>query len=64
MTLERLMGQPYLRIVLLHLTIIFGAVPTILLGSPMGMLIVLILLKIVIDVALHTKSRKQRPAPE
>lgn len=51
-----LMGQPYGRIVLLHVAIIAGGLPVMLLGSPVPLLIILIGLKIVVDIALHNRS--------
>ena len=45
--------QPYMRVVVLHVTIIFGAAVTTFLGSPMGALIVLILIKSAVDSLAH-----------
>jgi len=58
LTEGRLMMQPYGRIVLLHVTIIAGAAPVMLLGSPVPLLCILIGLKIVIDILLHASSHK------
>ena len=59
LTMSTLMKRPYSRIVLLHVAIIAGAVPTMVLGSPIGLLYVLVALKIGIDIHLHNKSYKQ-----
>ncbi len=48
-----LMFQPYGRIVVLHVAIIFGGFVVMSLGSPLGLLIILIVGKIVIDLKLH-----------
>ncbi len=54
-----LMMAPYKRIVILHLTIIFGAGLTMFLGSPFWLLATLIVLKIVMDVRAHLQERKR-----
>jgi len=57
--LGKLMGQPYGRIVVLHIAILFGAFLTMALGSPVGILLILVLLKTVIDVKLHLRERRK-----
>ena len=52
----RLMAAPYARVVVLHLTIIIGAFVSVFLGSPVGALIVLVLLKTGLDLALHRRE--------
>jgi Family of unknown function (DUF6498) len=61
-TLTTLMGQPYGRVVVLHLTVLFGGWVVMLLGSPIGALIVLIALKTAADLRGHAAER-QRFAP-
>ena len=56
MTVKELMFLPYRRVSLLHLAIIFGGALTVMIGSPVGMLYVLILLKICFDVYFHVKE--------
>lgn len=56
---EQLMGAPYGRIVILHLAIIFGAFVSLALGSGMGILLLLIVGKIILDVKLHLKERER-----
>jgi hypothetical protein len=58
LTLDKLMGQPYTRIVLLHVAIIAAGMPVMLLGSPMPLLLILVVLKIGLDIFLHIKSHK------
>lgn len=51
-----LMLRPYGRVMLLHVVIIAGAVPLMLFGSPLPLLVLLIVFKIIVDIRLHTKS--------
>jgi hypothetical protein len=59
MTLPMLMIQPYGRIVVLHLAIILGAFATIALGSPVLVLLILIVGKSILDLKLHLRERKK-----
>ena len=54
---DQLMAQPYGRIVVMHVAIIFGGFITMLLDSPVGLLIILVVLKTFIDVGLHRRQR-------
>ena len=54
----KLMSRPYKRIVLMHVAIIAGGVPIMMLGSPVPLLFILIVLKIVMDIWLHNKAHK------
>jgi hypothetical protein len=62
--LKKLMGQPYSRIVVLHIAIIFGGFLTMTLGSPVGVLLILVLLKTIIDVKLHFRERRKNQTVE
>jgi len=57
-TVERQMGRPYGRIVLLHVAILFAAMPTVLLGSPMPLVVLLVVGKIFVDLWLHGRSHR------
>jgi len=57
----KLMSRPYKRIVLMHVAIIAGGVPIMMLGSPVPLLCILIILKIGMDIWLHNKSHKEDP---
>lgn len=57
-TIKRLMSQPYSRIIILHLTIIFGGMASDAFGSPVFVLVILIFLKTIVDVKLHLHERK------
>ena len=52
-SLPVLMFQPYARVVVLHLAILFGAFATLALGSPIWVLVILIVGKTVLDLAMH-----------
>lgn len=54
-----LMGQPYIRIAVLHIAIIAGAFPTMYFGSPFYLMVVLIFMKIVIDIILHNREHEK-----
>ncbi|MBA3483681.1 MAG: hypothetical protein H0W34_06180 [Pyrinomonadaceae bacterium] len=54
---DRLMFQPYARVAVLHVAIIFGGFVVAMLGSPLPLLIALILGKTVLDLVYHFKER-------
>jgi hypothetical protein len=63
--LRQLMA-PYGRVVILHLTIIFGAFVVAALGAPIGALLILVGLKTAFDLGLHLRERDgsfARPRP-
>lgn len=59
-TLPTLMAQPYGRIVVLHLAILFGAFATMALGSPIWLLVILIVGKTALDLALHLREHRAK----
>jgi hypothetical protein len=58
-TLKTLMAQPYTRVVVLHITIIFGGFLIVSLGQPVAALALLVVLKTVIDGAAHLRERRR-----
>jgi len=63
-SLPKLMGRPYARVVVMHVAIIAGGFVSLALGSPVGLLLILVLLKTIIDVRLHFREhRKMAAAP-
>jgi hypothetical protein len=60
--LDTLMGGPYARVVILHVAIILGAFLVLALGSPVGILALLVLFKIALDLTLHLKEREHSGA--
>lgn len=58
----RQMGSVYGRVVVLHMTIIFGAFAVAFLGSPIAALLVLVVLKTAFDLGLHLRERRTADA--
>ncbi len=58
-TVPQLMFQPYGRIVILHIAIIFGAMLIQFLGSPVWMLVILVIGKTILDIGLHVAERER-----
>lgn len=56
-TVPQLMFQPYGRIVILHIAILFGAILIQFFGSPIWMLVILVVGKTILDVGLHQTER-------
>lgn len=52
------MARPYGRVVILHLTILLGAVLVAALGQPMALLVLLVVLKAALDLILHLRSHR------
>ena len=58
-TVPQLMFQPYGRIVILHVAVLFGAFLIVALGSPIWMLVILIIGKTMLDIGLHLLERQK-----
>lgn len=56
----QIMGDPYRRIVVLHVAIIAGGILVMKTGSSLPMLMVLVALKIGIDIVLHRRAHARR----
>ena len=54
----RQMFAPYGRLFILHVTIIFGAFVSLMIGSPIGAIVVLVLVKTGADLALHVREHE------
>jgi hypothetical protein len=63
MPLNKVMGQPYKRIVVLHLVVLLSGGLLMLLPYPMASLVLLAVIKTAIDVYLDRKQMKQQEAP-
>jgi hypothetical protein len=55
-SLAKLMEQPYARVVLLHMTILFGGFLVMAMNSPVAGLLLLTVLKIILDVRSHLRE--------
>jgi hypothetical protein len=55
------MFAPYGRLVILHVTIIFGAILIGMTGAPAAAIVVLVLLKIALDLGLHLAEHRKAP---
>jgi hypothetical protein len=62
--LAELMAQPYGRVIILHITIIFGGFLVMALGSPVVGLVLLIALKTFVDIKAHVKQHKTVVVPK
>lgn len=55
-TISRQMFAPYGRLVILHVTILIGAMVSLFLGTPVGAIVVLVILKTALDLTLHLRE--------
>jgi hypothetical protein len=62
-TAQGLMLQPYARIIVLHLAILFGGSASLALGEPAAALVLLVLLKIGFDLRAHLAEHRGSPLP-
>jgi hypothetical protein len=56
------MAEPYKRIIVMHVTIIFGGWLILLLKSPVPALILLIALKTAVDLRAHRHEHREKPS--
>ena len=57
-SINSLMGKPYVRVVVLHITVLVGGFLSMALGEPAALLFVLVILKIGLDVNFHLRERR------
>jgi len=62
-SLKDVTQEPYGRMVLLHMTIIFGGMLITALGSPVAGLLLLILLKMAMDIRAHLRQHQKHTRP-
>ena len=60
LTLGKVMFLPYRRIVILHVTIVFGGMAVLSAGSPVWLILVLVLAKTGGDLILHIREHQER----
>lgn len=58
----KLMGNPYARILVMHFAILGGGFFVMVLGSPAGLLLILVVLKTFLDVNLHLRGHRKAQA--
>jgi hypothetical protein len=63
-TTAQQMFAPYGRLVILHVTIIFGAILIAMTGAPAAAIVVLVLLKIALDLGLHLAEHRDAEGRE
>ena len=61
-TAAQQMFAPYGRLVVLHVTVIFGAILISVTGAPAAAIVVLVLFKIALDLGLHLAAHRGAPA--
>jgi len=59
-SMKILMHQPYQRIIVMHIAILAGGFLIMVLNSPLSLLIILVLMKILVDLYLHKKSHREK----
>jgi hypothetical protein len=59
-----LMSAPYSRVVVLHLTVLFGGFGVMALGEPWYALAILVLVKLGIDIAAHRREHRRLQAQQ
>jgi hypothetical protein len=57
---DRLMGEPYARVVVMHIAVMAGGFLTMLIGSPAALLLALVVLKTIMDVKLHQRQHAKK----
>ncbi len=62
--LPKLMSQPYGRVVILHVALLFGAFLLMMIGSPILLLLILIVGKTALDLKLHLREHQQEAQPQ
>jgi len=60
-TVKDQMGEPYRRIVFMHLVLVFGGGLSLVLGSPTPVILLVIVLKVWFDLRAHLKQRESKP---
>lgn len=64
MTSKQAMAAPYVRIVIMHVTVLVGGALIALAGSPLAMLALLVVMKTAVDVHFHRRERRRFAAPQ
>lgn len=57
---ERLMGEPYVRVAIMHFALLAGGFLSASIGQPIGILLILVVFKIIIDAKLHLREHRKK----
>jgi hypothetical protein len=57
---DKLMGAPYSRVVVMHISILGGCFLLVAVGSPVTLLLVLVVLKTALDVTFHLREHRKK----
>lgn len=52
------MSRPYARVAIMHVTLLLGALPVLLLGTPAAMVAILVIIKLCLDLYFHRRSHR------
>ena len=59
---DKLMAAPYARVVVMHISILAGGFLLVAIGSPVALLLALVVLKTVLDVTFHSREHRKKTA--
>ena len=57
---DKLMGAPYARVAVMHISIIAGGFLLVAIGSPIALLLALVVLKTILDVKFHRREHRKK----
>ncbi len=57
---NQLMGAPYSRVVVMHISILAGGFLLVAIGSPVALLLMLVVLKTIVDIKFHLREHRKK----